>query len=96
MNAVQAPALSVLNLVAKTSAGPAVAVPIVGGIAARRRDLRIGGVAVLTLLLSVVVLFLGDGVSPLVSMVEFGLIALPGARFGWWLGGESRSITLRR
>lgn len=88
-NAIQAPDLALVSWTIQASTGIAVAAPVLMGVAGRRQDLRVGGIAVATLVCAFGVLSLEQGSSPLGAMAGLGLLTIPGVIGGWWLGGES-------
>lgn len=93
VNLLRAPDPSVLNWYYLLSFGSVVAVPVIAGIAARRRDLRIAAIGLLTLLLSIAVLLQGDRLSPLPHVIGLAVLAIPGVIGGWWLGNAARHVT---
>jgi len=95
VNLLRAPDPSLMHWFALTSLGIVLAVPVLVGIAARQRDIQVGGIAALILVIGIGVLFLGDGVSPLGVMIGLVLVSVPGGGLGWWVGnrGQSTSTT---
>ncbi len=88
-NALAAPTLSVVDWFGNVSFGLAAGVPVLTGIALRRREYDVGVMAMSTLLLSVAVLLSGHTLSALYLLLPLLLLGLPGTGFGWWL--ENRS-----
>lgn len=93
-NALAAPDPSEVFWLMNTSFAIALAVPILAGIALRRRDVRVAGVALGTLLLSVGVLFLGDRLSLLPLLVGLFVLGIPGILLGQWLETRSARVSL--
>lgn len=88
-NALAAPTLSVVDWLGNVSFGLAAGVPVLTGIAFRRRDSAAGVMALSTLLLSVAVLLSGNKLSALYLLLPLLLLGILGTGFGWWL--ENRS-----
>jgi len=93
VNALAAPTLSIIAWPGKTSFGLAAGVPVLTGLALRQRDYYTGVVALVTALLSVAVLLVGNALSALYLLAPLVVLGLPGVGFGWWVGkrGAERS-----
>lgn len=85
-NALAAPDFTEVLWLSDAAFGIAMAAPLLVGIALRRRDYRVGGAAVGTLVLSAGVLLLGDRLSLLPILVGVVVLGIPAIGFGAWLG----------
>lgn len=94
MNLLRAPEPTVLNGWSMVSFGIVVAVPVIAGLAIRRRNHRIGGIGILALIVSALVLLQGESLSILPHLVGLAILTIPGVIVGWRLGNLDRHNSL--